>query len=201
MLTNGDGVGHQDAKVVRVIAIGDHAVGKTSLIMRYLGHSFHDGVGPTISANCQEKKAFDANRNPVVLQIWDTAGQEQYQSVTRFFYRNAQAALICCARTDGDTLKHIVKWAACVAEESPECKKFIVITKCDLTEGEDIDVLCETARKIAEEIDAVGPFRTSAVSKEGIDDLFENVINELTNVEAECDLRILPADEKENRCC
>ena len=199
MLTNGDAAGHRDGRLLRVIAIGDHAVGKTSLIMRYLGHRFHDGVGPTISANCQEKQALDANRNPVVLQIWDTAGQEQYQSVTRFFYRNAQAALICCARTDSDTLKHLVHWAACVAEESPDCKKFIVITKCDLTDGEDIDVLCETARKIAAEIDAVGPFRTSAVSKEGIDDLFENVINELTNVSGQCELRMMP--EKSSGCC
>ena len=78
---------------VKVVAIGDSGVGKTSLIQMFEHVKFSEGFKPTLGADFSNKEITVKGRI-VTLQIWDTAGQERYQSLGTAFYRGADCCLL-----------------------------------------------------------------------------------------------------------
>ena len=76
---------------VKVVAIGDSGVGKTSLIQMFEQSKFTDNFKPTIGADFSNKEVV-IDGKVCTLQIWDTAGQERYQSLGTAFYSGAD----CC---------------------------------------------------------------------------------------------------------
>ena len=78
---------------VKVVAIGDSGVGKTSLIQMFEHSRITENFKPTIGADFSNKE-IDIDGKNVTLQIWDTAGQERYQSLGTAFYRGADCALL-----------------------------------------------------------------------------------------------------------
>ncbi|XP_013135999.1 PREDICTED: ras-related protein RABF2b-like isoform X2 [Papilio polytes] len=77
----------------KIVVLGSQGVGKTSLVVRYIGKMFSRHISPTIGASF-----FTCNINlaeaRVKLQVWDTAGQERFRSMAPMYYRNANAALL-----------------------------------------------------------------------------------------------------------
>ena len=67
----------------KVVLAGDHAVGKTAILQRLIDHKFTDGVQPTICTQLYSYKMTATNGHEVPLQIWDTAGEEQFHSTTK----------------------------------------------------------------------------------------------------------------------
>merc|ERR1712224_958946 len=63
-------------------------------------------------------KIVDVNGKPTKLQIWDTAGQESFRSITRSYYRGAAGALIVYDISRRDTFNHVVKWLEEVRQQS-----------------------------------------------------------------------------------
>jgi Ras-related protein Rab-7A len=79
---------------VKIVAIGDSGVGKTSLIQMFEHSRFTENFKPTIGADFSNKEIKMADGKIVTLQIWDTAGQERYQSLGTAFYRGADCAFL-----------------------------------------------------------------------------------------------------------
>ena len=84
---------------LKIIIVGDVSVGKTSIIGKYINNSFNDNYKCTIQAEQQTKIIEEDNYTSIKLNIWDTAGQEKYRSLTRQFYRDCQGAIIVCDLT------------------------------------------------------------------------------------------------------
>jgi GTPase SAR1 family protein len=63
------------------------------------------------------------------LLIWDTAGQEQYRSVTKMYFRDAKLAFVCVVQED---IPAFQTWAKFVIDTVSDCRIFAVLTKCDL---------------------------------------------------------------------
>ena len=79
---------------LKIIFVGDVSVGKTSVIERYINNNFKDDYTCTIQAE-QKTKIINEDSNTLVrMNIWDTAGQEKFRSLTRQFYRDCQGAII-----------------------------------------------------------------------------------------------------------
>lgn len=77
----------------KVIIIGDSGVGKSNLLLRYSEGKFVDNYMMTIGINYVFKViTLDGDR--IKLQIWDTAGQDKYKTITQNYYRNSQGVLI-----------------------------------------------------------------------------------------------------------
>jgi GTPase SAR1 family protein len=77
----------------KVIIIGDSGVGKSNLLLRYSEGKFVDNYMMTIGINYVFKViSLDGDR--IKLQIWDTAGQDKYKTITQNYYRNSQGVLI-----------------------------------------------------------------------------------------------------------
>jgi Ras-related protein Rab-7A len=94
---------------VKIVAIGDSGVGKTSLIQMFEHSKFTDNFKPTIGADFSNKEIQIDGKN-VTLQIWDTAGQERYQSLGVAFYRGADCCFLVYDITNTWSFENISNW-------------------------------------------------------------------------------------------
>jgi small GTP-binding protein len=78
---------------MKIIIIGDSGVGKSSLLFRYQENKFADNYIMTIGIN-YVWNTVEIDNIKIKLQIWDTAGQEKYKTITQNYYRNCNGAII-----------------------------------------------------------------------------------------------------------
>ncbi|XP_016897475.1 ras-related protein Rab-24 isoform X3 [Cynoglossus semilaevis] len=119
-----------DAKVVM---LGKESVGKTSLVERYVYHRF--SVGPyqnTIGAAFIAKPT-KVGETVITLGIWDTAGSERYQAMSRIYYRGAKAAIVCYDPTDSSSFQRAQFWVKQLQDyDETGCRIYLCATKKDL---------------------------------------------------------------------
>lgn len=123
---------------VKVVAIGDSAVGKTSLIQMFEHCKFTESFKPTIGADFSNKE-ITVNGRIVTLQIWDTAGQERYQSLGTAFYRGADCCLLVYDISNPQSFENLANWKTSFLQKGmvimPETFPFIVVgNKVDIAD-------------------------------------------------------------------
>lgn len=98
-------------KKLKFVVLGDSGVGKTAFLKRYVRNTFsEDELEPTIQPDVYKKEIpYDPETN-ISLQIWDTAGQEQFQSLTGQFFRGATGALIMYASGNSISFNGALEW-------------------------------------------------------------------------------------------
>ena len=94
--------------VIKVALIGNTGVGKTCIIQRFIDNSFSENPISTISANSIEKEII-REKEKYILNIWDTAGQEKYQSLGKHFYKDAYIILLIYDITNQKSLDSLKK--------------------------------------------------------------------------------------------
>ncbi|KAH7139429.1 GTP-binding protein yptV5 [Dendryphion nanum] len=96
----------------KIVVLGSQGVGKTSLLHRYVKNLFTPPTTTsTIGASFLTKKVVDIDTSTTVrLQIWDTAGQERFRSISKLYYRGANAAVLCYDITDDDSFEEMGRW-------------------------------------------------------------------------------------------
>lgn len=97
----------------KVVLVGDSNVGKTSIIQRYTKDNFDQGIEPTIGAHFMTRiidLGEHGGSGRMKLQIWDTAGQEKYKSVTQIYYRDAAAAVCVYDISNALSLDAAERW-------------------------------------------------------------------------------------------
>ena len=161
----------------KVVLVGESAVGKTCIISRFISGAFDSNVSSTNGASYASKNVqYDKLGKNLLLDVWDTAGQEKYRALTKFFYKDAKVAILVYDITRYYTFKSIKEfWYEQVKENGP---KNIVIgiagNKCDLYEKEEVNE--NEAREFAASIGAIFAL-TSAQNNSGINELFRDVGN------------------------
>ena len=99
--------------ILKIVMLGDCAVGKTSIIQNYIRKSISQVYKPTIGADFHSKRVEieeNGETKVVTLQIWDTAGQERFQSLGRAFYRGAEACVLVFDITNGKSFDNLSIW-------------------------------------------------------------------------------------------
>ncbi|WVN89134.1 uncharacterized protein L203_104350 [Cryptococcus depauperatus CBS 7841] len=94
---------------VKLVLLGEAAVGKSSLVLRFCSGNFDENTSPTIGAAFLAQKCRLENR-VVKFEIWDTAGQERFHSLAPMYYRNAQAAVVVYDITKASSLEKAKAW-------------------------------------------------------------------------------------------
>ncbi|KAL4773153.1 P-loop containing nucleoside triphosphate hydrolase protein [Aspergillus nidulans var. acristatus] len=96
----------------KIVVLGAQGVGKTSLVQRYVKNSFNaSATTSTVGASFVTKRVLDSASDTLVrLQIWDTAGQERFRSISRLYYRGANACLLCYDITDETSFNEMTGW-------------------------------------------------------------------------------------------
>jgi Ras-related protein Rab-7A len=90
------------------VILGDSGVGKTTLLSQYITQKAGQSK-PTIGADFQKKEVMIDNQS-VNLQIWDTAGQEKFQSLGYAFYRGADSCALVFDLTNQKSFDNLTKW-------------------------------------------------------------------------------------------
>ena len=96
-------------KLFRYIIVGDMAVGKSCILLQFTDNKFRVQHELTIGVEFGAK-TIELNNKTIKIQIWDTAGQEQFQAITRTYYKGAIGALLVYDITRRDTFTHVTKW-------------------------------------------------------------------------------------------
>ena len=111
--------------------MGNGAVGKSSMIQRYCRGTFTKSYKKTIGVDFLEKQ-LRTHGEDVRLMLWDTAGQEEFDAITKAYYRGAQACVVAFSTTDRDSLLAVRKWRKKVEEECGDIPMVLVQNKIDL---------------------------------------------------------------------
>jgi len=163
MSSSGPNVGADDEEVqeyvYKILVVGDLACGKTSLIHRYVNHTFSTTYRATIGVDFALKTLNWDPKTSIRLQLWDIAGQERFGHMTRVYYKEAVGAFVVFDVTREKTFQAVVKWKADIDENLQNIPCVLLANKCDLAEGpidkEMMDHFCKEHRFI-------GWFQTSA---------------------------------------
>jgi Ras-related protein Rab-23 len=103
---------------IKVIIVGNGAVGKTSMINRYGKGIMTNVYKKTLGADFLEKDiVMPDSGEEVKLMLWDTAGQEMYSKLTRTYYRGAGACVYVFGTDDRESFLEIERWKHRVEEE------------------------------------------------------------------------------------
>ena len=157
----------------KIIFLGESGVGKTSIISRYMKNyqSSPENTLAAISIN----KNIKIDNLEVELQIWDTAGQEQYRSITSLFYKDALICILVYDVTKKTSFIQVKEyWYNSVKQNGMKDVIIAIVgNKCDLFEEEEVSQ--EDGKHFGESINAI--FKVvSAKEGIGIDKLFEEII-------------------------
>ena len=160
----------------KVVLLGDTGVGKTCIISRYISGLFDINTASTNGASyCSKKIDYEKLNKTIMLDIWDTAGQEKYKSLTKFFYKDAKVAILVYDITLRKSYENIKEYWYQQIQENGDKKMILAIAgnKCDLYEKEAVPE--EVAREFAQSIGALFGL-TSAANNTGINNLFFDAV-------------------------
>jgi len=166
---------------VKCIIVGDGAVGKTSLLMSYSSNTFDNSYIPTVFDNYAVSIALD--NKYYNLNLWDTAGQEEYDKLRSISYPGSDVILICFSIISPSSFKNIKqKWISEMKHYLPDTPIILVGNKIDLRN--DIEIInkikpisYEQGKELANELNC--PYiECSSYTTHNVGHVFEIAIEE-----------------------
>jgi small GTP-binding protein len=118
----------------KVVLCGNSFVGKTSIVQRYCYGCFSSVTPPTLGGDLVEHVLQSATGN-LKLDIWDTAGQEQYQAIGSIFFHSAALAFVVYDVTTEEPLSIVKKWITQIHEKESSAIIVVFGNKTDLVEN------------------------------------------------------------------
>ena len=162
--------------MVKIILIGDSAVGKTNIMSKYLKGEFQENTKATVGVEFGSK-LFKIDNHTIKAQIWDTAGQEKYKAITGAYYKGSKGAFVVYDITRRDTFESADRWINDLkVTADPKINIILIGNKCDLEDKR--EVLKEQGEEKAKSFDCAF-LETSALKGDNIDKGFEMMVNEI----------------------
>ncbi|KAH3733818.1 ras-related protein Rab-23-like [Dreissena polymorpha] len=168
---------------IKVVVVGNGAVGKSSMIQRYCKGIFTKDYKKTIGVDFLERQ-IEVQSEDIRLMLWDTAGQEEFDAITKAYYRGAQACVLAFSTVDRDSFEAIESWKRKVEDEVGEISMVIVQNKIDLID--DAVVKNDEAEALAKKL-RLRFYRTSVKDNLNVEEVFrylaEKYLQQLNNEE------------------
>lgn len=153
----------------KICMLGDFAVGKTSLVRRFVEGRFDDRYLSTIGVKVSRRAVKLSEQTTVHLLLWDLAGSEEFRGVQSSYLQGSAGALLVCDLTRKSTLDSLTRYAQRLREVRPQAQLILVGNKSDLTEARSVSD--EDLSTVAAEIQAEWLI-TSAKSGENVEKAF-----------------------------
>ena len=184
---------NHNEKEVKVILLGDSGVGKTCIINRYINNTYNPNSRTTLGSNASSKSVKRGHAS-YILNLWDTTGQEKYHSITNLFIKGSNIVVLVYSIDSLTSFKGLDYWYKSVNEKLEGNKYVLAVvgSKYDLIKNEEEEVSEEEVKKFAEEKNALFKLVSSKEDPEGINDLFDTLLDELLKK------NYLSEDENEN---
>ena len=164
--------------LLKFIVIGDSSVGKSNIISKYKEDKFDQKGQPSIGVQFIAKNVVIENTT-FRLQVWDTAGQETFRSMTRIYYKNSSCAFIVYDITEKESFNHVESWISECKKIAPETVLLVLIgNKSDLNESREVSY--EEGLKFAEKNKMLF-FETSAKNGVNIENIFKKSVENISN--------------------
>ena len=168
-----------EEKELKVILLGDCGVGKTNIILRFMKDEFDEDSITTTGSSYIMKK-IEKDNITYRLNIWDTAGQEKYRSLTKMFLQDANIIILVYSIVEEITFDNLDYWYNTIIDN---CGEDIVIAivgnKHDLYFEEAVDE--DKAQNYANKKNAIFKLVSAKENKLGIDELFNILLDEYIN--------------------
>ena len=198
--------------MIKVILIGDSAVGKTNIMSKYLKGEFMENSKATVGVEFGSK-LFTIDNHKIKAQIWDTAGHEKYKAITGAYYKGSKGAFVVYDITRRDTFDSADKWINDLkASADPKINIILIGNKSDLDDKR--EVLKDQGEEKAKSFGCAF-LETSALNGDNIDKGFEMMISEifkkygndsneddeLGSVEKGEDIKLDKKENQKKSCC
>ena len=154
--------------------IGDSGVGKSSVLLRFADNTYTESFISTIGVDFvrhnQKIKTVDIEHKIFKLQIWDTAGQEKFRTITSSYYRGAHGIIVVFDVTSKDSFMNVSNWMNEITKyASDNVNKLLVGNKTDMTDRRVVSY--EEAKELADSL-GVEYIETSAKTAVGVEESF-----------------------------
>jgi len=160
--------------IFKIVLIGDSSVGKTNILSKYISDEYDPDTQATIGVELSTKN-YTFDNNEVKVQIWDTAGQEKYRSITSSYYKGAHGCLLVYDITRKATFENIDKWLAEIKLSSNnEINMVLIGNKCDLKDKREVSI--EEAQNKAKLLN-MAFMETSALNGTNVEKAFNELVN------------------------
>ena len=169
--------GKQTAQNIKLLTIGDSAVGKTCLISQFARDSFNPNFITTIGIDYKIKEV-EIDGAKYKLLIWDTAGQERFRTITTSYFRGCQGILLVYDITVKKTFENVANWMDQIntVNDGQHVCKILIGNKCDMEDQR--KVTKDQGAELAKSYDI--PFlETSAKDGINVQDAFLNITKDV----------------------
>jgi small GTP-binding protein len=195
----------------KCVVVGDGAVGKTCLLLSYTTNAFPGEYIPTVFDNYSANVIVENQQ--INLQLWDTAGQEEYKKLHPLSYPQTDAFVICFSLVAPTSLEKVQNmWMPEVKEHCPNTPYILVGTKSDLRDsfGQHADeykskgmepIPASKGEEMKESIAAQAYIECSARMQFNLKEVFEGAIKVVLHQPAAADVNHSTNDDGGRGCC
>lgn len=173
--------------LIKILVAGESAVGKTTLIQRYLSNRFLLGTKSTIGIDFFTKKISGSEKvlpgiikdgETLVLQIWDASGEEKFREVLPLYSAGTQGVLLCFDTTRPETLQKLIEWDEELSSLIPDpIPKILIQTKSDLNSNVEQEKIEDFIKK--REIKNNNYFLTSSKNGTNVPEVFNDIVKSI----------------------
>jgi len=175
----------QQAQSAKCVVVGDGAVGKTCLLATYSRDEFPSEYVPTVFDNYETAVMMEGICYN--LNLWDTAGQEEYDKLRHLSYPETDIFVVCFSTVDPDSYANVTaRWIRELKEHCPDTPVLLVGTKIDLRNDERVisdlklqgkkELELAQGQQLAREIKAVKYVECSALTQQGVKQVFDEAL-------------------------
>ena len=162
--------------LLKYIIIGDSSVGKSNILLKYIHDKFNDDYVTTIGVEFSAKN-LNIKDKVYRIQIWDTAGQEMFRSITRAYYKNSVCACVVYDITRKTSFDNVKSWIEDCKKHSPKTIFLVLIgNKVDLENSREVSY--EEGEAAAKQYGMLF-YETSAKTGKNINEFFEQSCQEI----------------------
>ena len=162
--------------LLKYIIIGDPSVGKSNLLMKFANNKFTEDYEATIGVEFGVKN-LQIDNKIYRIQIWDTAGQENFRSITRAYYKNCVCAMVVYDITNKKSFDNVQNWIKDVITNSPKTVLIILIgNKIDLIDKRQVSF--DDGQEFAINQGIIF-METSAKTGDGVEEIFKKSAQEI----------------------
>ena len=164
----------------KILILGDSSVGKTCFLTRYADNTFQEVHMSTIGIDYKLKNVKMEDGKIVKLQIWDTAGQDRFRSITKNYYKGANGIVVIFSVTDKRTFGNVKSWIHQIKAEVDE-KVTIILVGNKIDDEENREVTKEEGEEAARNF-GLDFFEWSAKTGENINSTFNELVLKMVEI-------------------